>query len=293
MNRYNQPVSYYVHVPKTAGTTMRIIFLWLYWWNQILWAKGKDYLADKAQNMSAHDLARIRLVAGHSTFGMHEALPFTNFQYFTILREPVARVLSQYYYLRRQPKHRLYDVVNRYNLSLKTLLEENYLNPNVQTFWMTGADKQNFRGGHYDPEIVEKAKQNIDQYFGFVGLNEYFNESLILLKRQMGWHRYPLYAQKNVTKSRKKQDEESPETLEAIKRYNQMDLELYDYVAAQFHERLAAVNDEDFQAEVDQLQKLNQRFGSYKPYRLKVLSGFISRGVQQFFGSHEKPEVLP
>lgn len=293
MQCYNQPVLYYVHVPKTAGTTMRIIFLWLYWWNQILWAKGKDYLAEKAQNMSANDLANIRLVAGHSTFGMHEALPFPNFQYFTILREPVSRVLSQYYYLRRQPKHRLYDVVNRYDLSLKTILEENYLNPNVQTFWMTGADKQYFRGGHYYPEIVEMAKQNIDQYFGFVGLNEYFNESLILLKQQMGWHRYPIYAQKNVTKSRKRQDEESPETLDAIRRYNQMDLELYDYVATKFHERLATVNDEDFQAEVDHLQKLNQRFGSYKPYRLKVLSGFISRSVQQFFVSHEKPEVLP
>ncbi len=291
---YNQPVLYYVHVPKTAGTTIRVALLWLYRWNQILWAKGPDYLANKAQNMSPSDLRKIRLVAGHTRFGMHKALPFTNVHYFTILRDPVERVLSQYYYLRRKPAHRLYEVTNTYNLDLKTLLEEGYLlKHNVQTFWISGADERYFRDGAYYPEIIRQAKAHIDQYFGFVGLNGWFDESMILLKRWMGWHRYPMYAKKNVTHSRKKQDQEAPETIDAIKRFNQMDIELYEHVATRFHEQLAAADDADFQRELKYLRKLNHRIGPYKPYRLKVMSGMISRRLAQWFSQYDKPEVLP
>lgn len=294
MSTFSQPVLYYVHVPKTAGTTMRIILLWMYWWNQILWARGKPYLEQKAQSLSNADLSRIRLVAGHTRFGMHEHLPFSHFQYFTILREPVDRVLSHYYFLCRQPQNELYETIHQYDLSLVTLLTEGYIPiHNVQTYWLSKADVSHFRDGAYHPDIVREVKENIDQYFSFVGLNEWFDESLIMLKRDMGWKRYPIYAQKNVTKSRRKQDKESAETIDTIKRYNQMDVEIYDHVAQLFHTRLQAIQNDNFDREVAYLQALNQRYGRLKPYRLKLLSGLISQSVQRLFSAYDKPEVLP
>ena len=294
MNYHSQPVLFYVHVPKTAGTTMRIVLLWLYWWNQILWAKGNPYLREKARNMRAGDLSRIRLVAGHTRFGMHETLPFDNFQYFTVLRDPVERVLSQCYYMSQKPTHRLYQVIQQENLSTRALLEEGYISiHNVQTYWVSGADRSYFLSGDYYPSIVQLAKQNIDRYFAFVGLNGWFDESLIMLRRRMGWKRYPIYAQKNVTGARRKQDQETEATLDAVRRFNQMDIELYDYVARQFHQQLEAVRDEEFDREVAHLRHLNQRYGRLKPYRLRVLSGLVSQKLQAAFSAYEKPEVLP
>jgi hypothetical protein len=294
MSRFSQRVLFFVHVPKTAGTTMRIVLLWLYWWNQLLWAKGNDYLQDKAAKMSNVDLSRVQLVAGHTRFGMHTVLPFDNFQYFTILREPVERVLSQCYYMAQKPTHRLYQVIQQENLSTRALLEEGYISiHNVQTYWISGADISYFRDGTYYPDIIAQAKQNIDQYFTFVGLNEHFDESLVMLKHLMGWKRYPIYAQKNVTGTRRKQDKETEETVATIRRFNQMDLELYDYAAKYFHQQLAAVKDADFDQEVAQLRRLNQRYGRWKPYRLKILSGLVSQKVQSAFSTYDKPEVLP
>ncbi len=87
------------------------------------------------------------------------------------------------------------------------------------------------------------AKSNLDRYFSVVGLVERFDETLILLQKAFSWQP-PLYIKQNVTsEAEKKHAEISKATVEKIKQYNAMDVELYDYAVQRFEEQLAAIDD--------------------------------------------------
>ncbi|MGH8067121.1 MAG: hypothetical protein ACRERE_18170 [Candidatus Entotheonellia bacterium] len=74
------------------------------------------------------------------------------------------------------------------------------------------------------------------KHFAVVGLTERFDETLILLRRSLGWRRFPFYIRQNTTKNRLLKDNLSTEVLKAIKRYNELDMELYEYVRERFDE---------------------------------------------------------
>jgi hypothetical protein len=97
----------FLHVPKTAGTTINQILQRQYEPSQILYlganaqASIKDY-----QRLAEEEKKKIRLVAGHTAFGFHKYTPGSS-TYFTFLREPVARVVSFYHYVKNSEQHYL------------------------------------------------------------------------------------------------------------------------------------------------------------------------------------------
>jgi hypothetical protein len=58
------------------------------------------------------------------------------------------------------------------------------------------------------------------------------------LKRSLGWKRFPVYIKKKVTQNRPLKDSLSTEALNAIKRYNELDIELYEYTREKFNESI-------------------------------------------------------
>lgn len=293
MTSQSEPVNFYIHVPKTAGTTFKTIIETLYPWQEIFWAKNKKYVGDKIGRLSEADIQKLRIVAGHTPFGMHEYFPFQNFQYFTFLRHPVDRAISHYYYLKRTPNQKFYHYINEQGYSLHQLLEERlFMNFNMQTYWLTGIDKDYFRNGNQDEETINLALHNIDKYFTFIGLNDRFDESLILLKRKLGWS-MPYYASKNVTQKRDKQADFSAETIDLIKETNKMDMRLYEYCQSWFEETLAKENEEAFQEELAHLRQLNDRVGKYKLYRLKLIKNALHKFIAENVSGKEKVDVWP
>jgi hypothetical protein len=106
---------FFMHIPKTAGTSMR-----LYLRNQY---DGPEVCAASGWRQAAAcgpELARYRLVQGHFHFNLTQVLaPETNT--LTVLREPVARTISALLHLRRDPKfHALHEVAK--DLTLPQML---------------------------------------------------------------------------------------------------------------------------------------------------------------------------
>ena len=72
---------------------------------------------------------RIIVLKGHLYFGLHEFLPRPS-TYITILRDPVDRVISNYYYVLRTPSHYLHHEIRSQGMSLREYLRSE-MNPQL------------------------------------------------------------------------------------------------------------------------------------------------------------------
>jgi hypothetical protein len=98
----------FLHIPKTAGTTLNRIIEWQY--NPLSIFTLDPYrfraTAERFMTLSEERRRRIQVVRGHLYYGLHETSP-AGATYITMLREPVARFLSSYYFILRRPLHPL------------------------------------------------------------------------------------------------------------------------------------------------------------------------------------------
>lgn len=91
--RLEPPSVYYLHIPKTAGTSLTELLV-------------SAYSAQKSANISrfnvsefaSSDLGRLRCISSHLGNGLLPHLPQENLQKITVLRDPVERVISSVYY---------------------------------------------------------------------------------------------------------------------------------------------------------------------------------------------------
>ena len=192
----------------------------------------KQFLA-----LSEAERGQFKMIRGHMGYGLHQFVPHPC-QYFTILRDPVERVISTYFYIKQLPSHFLYNTFKAGNLTLKDYVEGNYstMVDNGQTRMLAGGDG-NILEGVCTPEMFEQAKENLRRSFVVVGLTERFDESLLLLRHQFGWRKL-FYRRKNVSLNRLGKEALEPETLEAILAMNQYDWALYEYAQSLFEEQI-------------------------------------------------------
>ena len=231
----SQPAVIFLHIPKTAGTTLLRILDRQYS-PEVVHSFGADAHKSVAEYKALDEESRknIRLLRGHMAYGLHEYLP-SSAGYFTILREPVARVISYYNFIRRNPEHYLYDEVMGNDLSLHALIESGL------PLMMNDAQVRLLSGVWGDPgfgevslAMLETAQQNLADSFIVVGLTEQFDKTLLLLKEKLNWQHDISYQRLNVSKQGVKEDRLPKETIELIKRVNRQDIALYAYAQELF-----------------------------------------------------------
>jgi len=161
---------------------------------------------------------------GHMLFGLHELLsqPVT---YITVVREPVDRVISSFYFMRTYKLHPLYWKFKRENWSLEDFVRRSP-RENVQCKIIAGAEYAK----PCTAEICERAKENLVRYFSVVGLFEHFEESLALMKLRFGW-KLQRYSSFNVTRTRPRKADIPQSTLDLIAEKNSFDISLYNCAA--------------------------------------------------------------
>lgn len=223
----------FLHIPKTAGSTLMRILEHQYGSERVLKLYDSTF-GDEVSGLSAEELRRTRVIAGHFYFGAHLRLPGA-FRYLTFLRDPVARVVSHYEFVRRRPEHYLHEAA--LSLSLADYVrfcgaaEPN----NDQTRLLAGGHMAS-TDGTCSPAMLAAAKQNLDVHAA-VGLTEAFDASLVLMRRTFGWKR-PLYVRRNVS-ARSGAGPLSAEEREVVEAHNSLDAELYRYACERFRRDIA------------------------------------------------------
>lgn len=220
------------HIPKTAGSTLHTIFNRRYAHSAIFNIFASSYSdpeALKLRNLPKEQAERIRLLKGHMPFGLHEYLPRPA-KYFTVLRDPVKRVVSQYFYILRNPRNPLYEPIVKNNMNVADFVSSGIsvgMN-NGQIRWILGEiNALPFDAIHL--EHLEKAKEILAHHFFLAGINERFDETIILLSRKLRWKKLPYYRRQNTNRSKSTIGEDEKRIIE---HYNRFDIELYNYANA-------------------------------------------------------------
>ena len=259
----------FLHIPKVGGTTVNKIIDRQYKPNTIYRVRDDDSRHKRIQDcvdefkvLPVAEKEEIEVVMGHMGFGIHNFLPQPSV-YITMLRDPVERVISYYYYVLRTSNHYLYQKVTSEKISLEDCIRLGISTEldNSQTRILSASNGDSdspITFGQCNEEMLKRAKKNLQEYFVGVGLVESFDKSLLLFKKLLNWNNI-FYIKRNVTKNRPLKSDFSQETLNIIQNQNEFDLELYRYAAELFNEQVAQ---QGLSFEED-LQKFNQRNSLY------------------------------
>ncbi len=267
----------FLHIPKTAGTTLHQIIDRHYSINRIYWVHATQVEASikTFKNLPEEQRQQFQLIKGHMGFGLHKFVPHPC-TYFTLLRDPVKRIVSHYYHVLRTPTHYLYETVMKHQMDLKTFVSSGISLEldNGQTRMIAaslGNEEDRIGFGCASRELLETAKQHLQEHFAVVGLMEEFDRTLLLLKKKLGWSNI-LYARKNTGKNKTTQKSEiSAEALAAIQQQNALDIELYQFVKQRLQQDILA-QDAAFEQELQTFQQMNQSYGSLNGFAWSTLN---------------------
>lgn len=269
----------FLHLPKTAGFTMHGIVLRQY--------KGKpntnilnNQEAQKFRELPVADRERNEVVMGHMAFGLHTCFSKPEeVSYFTLLRDPVKRVISHYYYILKRKTHHLHDIIVDRNYSLKDYVDSGVKanTENLQVRLLS--DNIEAPHGTCTREMLEIAKSNLEKHFSVVGLTEYFDETVLLIQQYYGW-KTPYYARDNVTGHGVKPEHLDPETLQTIQHYNQLDMELYLWAKKRLEDQIQS-GGEEFQRKLSRFRKKNGYYQRLVKAKRSVWSGLGIRTAME------------
>lgn len=251
----------FIHNPKTGGRTLRRITDRQYEPNDVVVIPGEHYHCSTVErDLAASGKDSHKLIRGHIPFGVHRLIPCDS-TYITLLREPIDRVLSQYSSMLERRRRWMFR--DGTPISLEEYVSSGCTKEvdNVQTRRLSGLDPE-FR--QCSEDMLERAKQNLGDHFSVVGLTERFDQTLLLLRRILGW-RYILYFRMNVTKARVTRPSVSKEVLDLVASYNQLDVELYRHAADRF-EALVRQQGPEFATEVETFKRVNGEYAQFEVF---------------------------
>jgi hypothetical protein len=262
----------FLHIPKTGGTTLKLCIYDQYKAEEdykseegylvngiYYYPDGFDKEPDAAIPVKAiralerHD---IRAVIGHFSFGIHTYVrrPWT---YVTLLRNPVDRVVSLYHHIQRYKHNQLHKIVSG-GISIEDFVLHLSCREadNDQTRRISGLEPE---FGACSISTLDKAKDNLRRYFPVVGVTECFDETVILIKRTLGWAHEPYYLPDLVNKDRPASASLPQKSIEAILKRNELDAKLYEFAKELLYERIAEQGP-DFNSEVRRFKALNAEY---------------------------------
>lgn len=273
----------FLHIPKTAGTTIRDITRRQYSPKAIFSPKS-SFTASIRKEQASLDIPRaekLKLIQGHFGFGIHEHLA-QHCTYFTLLRDPIERCISSYFYMRRTASHRHYKTINSRYQTLEKYIKSGFIKKhsldNLQVRFLSGL-RGEINQDALSREALEYAKFNLVNNFLVVGIVEEFDQSLLLLQKKLGWKNI-FYSPVNRTENKTERNDLSLKTFELIKQDNELDIELYEY-GFQIFKKLISNQSRDFDSQIKRFQQHNHNiFGRFSGYTASTFSRIRSKIYQ-------------
>jgi Wzt C-terminal domain/Sulfotransferase family len=221
----------FCHVRKTGGTTLHRIFQNAVGENQVSPGHGSERYSNALNRWEG-----LKVISQHIWFAPGEALSNERV-HLTVLRDPVDRCVSNYFYVKAQENIFRADALER-SLSLSEFAasESAY----------TRAEFENHQTKLFAPiklpmeltlpsedQLFYAAKMALDE-FEIVGLTERLEETVDLISYVTGMAPLAEIPRERATKSRLSLDDVPQEVRRRLKKDNRLDEELYAYASKRF-----------------------------------------------------------
>jgi hypothetical protein len=163
-----KPTIIYTHIPKTGGTSILEIF------RKNIPPETFIYTEEDIVSLVVRRITggKIKVIFGHIEYGVHEIIRFYNgVTYCTFVRDPVKRVVSEYYFYRKHAP----DSKTHKDLQSVPTVEDWFTSPHRPRNWQT-----NILCGYGTPRVIDSslAIEHIYNDYCFVGILEHMEESV-------------------------------------------------------------------------------------------------------------------
>lgn len=254
----------FLHIEKCAGTTTNDILknnYWNYYLDSPYIYEGLD--DHQRFHLKCKELYLIsKKIPGFKTFGGHSIRIYENYGkllnkdifYFTILRNPINRYISNYLFIKQNLKR---------NISF-----DEYLNNKYYSNFITKKI-----GGE---ENIDTALYVLNKYNVFVGFTKHYDLSLLFLQKllQSYGEKFCInYEKRNVNQLNNKEniDKLKQEYNKKILDKNNIDILLYKKLYKRFKKSL--VNKPHFEIKLEEFRKNNKEF-AFNKAKLKLIKKF-------------------
>ncbi len=245
----------HLHIPKTGGTSLNSMIQHGFRNDEVsdtmaiqserfngLGLAPYEFCRQHLKSYPYDNLRRIRYVTGHLPMGLHRAFDRPA-KYFTIIRHPVERVISDFFFRIQDNVPYLKDgallgfeeyVESRYDIYLR----------DYQVRVISGCPEfegarpqfgQQTPGPAVERRHLEQAKRNIEKHFLAAAPLDKMTELALLIRRVYGWPMRRLLTEyKARTKRRPRMGDVSRRAIGIIQECNSHDLELYEWIGKRF-----------------------------------------------------------
>jgi FkbM family methyltransferase len=246
---------YFLHIPKTAGSTLNILLKEVFSDDEIL----PRSMWHQVLELSPEQVNRYKLFSGHFYSYFYRIVP-KPLRYFTFLRDPIERALSHYGHVIRDKTHYLHnhamalgsfsaymrDEATQFTISnfqVRALAID--VNPFPIAAALTQEQIDSFELERIlesincdlkADELLEIAIENL-KHFCFVGVTERFEDSMEMLCNTFGWTHHSSIEPANINANRITKQTISVEDLNFLKRLNAADIALYEFALKNFENK--------------------------------------------------------
>lgn len=226
----------FVHIPKTAGTTLHKIIS--HQCPRILIHHDSNGPVDEVLTDRIHK-ASPDAIMGHFSVGLHLSVP--ELRYVTCLREPVSRLISHYHHSRNDPAHYLHEKVISGKLDLPSYIASGLSGELSNGMTRMIAGVADFDHAVVNEQTLEIAKSNIENLFDGVILSECFDTGILMLAEKFQWPT-PYYIRRKIGSYGTTSSKLDDATRRLIENYNPIDIELYNWAKQRFISQSTAVS---------------------------------------------------
>jgi len=265
----NSTMLIYQHTPKTGGSSLKLAIesqydkselLYIYDLENRVSKKDITWYQNYYHNISKRKKRRMKCILGHSAGGFVGVIN-KPLKAFSILRNPVDRALSLYYYglsLPEDTRYKFARIIKDNNLKIEQIFGEDlkkyvdindpyspfneFFNGQIRSIlrpkrhelkWFLCGPKE--KDDSLEKEALEAAIKILDDYYT-VGFQEHFEESMDLFSHEFGW-KGNLYHRVNVTPKRLSVNEIPKDLRDVIADHNRLDFVLYETMYEKFKKK--------------------------------------------------------
>ena len=230
----------FTHIPRTAGSTLKFLL-------RSTLGHQRTLLDAHFYDLDGEDLHGFALVEGHLdvAFFTEHFGPDWHANGMTMLRDPVARTISQARHIRARPGPFQEQLQARVR-EPASVFERVPRLANLQTKYLSGTPRDAIEVG---AAALAEAKVTLERLA--FGVTEQFDTSTALLMERLGFG-IPKFDVANVSRGSSDDDLLSDEFRVVTRRYNDLDLQLYAHGCALLRSRVASYADALLAAAADE-----------------------------------------